>query len=113
MNPAVVTLVLAALAGAVALYLLYRPKTVFLLQVRDSQVSIGKGSPPADFVSAVEDVCRMHDVQAGKLWQERRHGELQLVFSKDFPARAQQACRNVWTPPPPDGGGSGGRRAAG
>ncbi len=107
-NPVLVTLLATLLLGAGGAVLLWRLRTVFIIELAEGRARVRRGSPPEGFPGACEDVARRHDIRSGRIMGVRDGSSIRLAFSRDIPARSHQAFRNVWTPPPPRGGPSGG-----
>jgi len=112
MNPALLTLLFAALGAAVVAVLILRAGTVFMVDLTGGRPAVKRGRPPRAFLDGCEDVCRLQRVSRGQIRAVHADGTVVLRFSKQVPERAHQAFRNVWTPPP-SGGGGGGMRATG
>ena len=103
---------LVLLALAVFAAILIHARVVFVIELTDGAAQVRRGSPPAGFVSACEEVACVHRVKQGRISGIRTGAGTQLRFSPEIPARAHQPFRNVWNPSPP-GGGGGGNRATG
>lgn len=76
----------------------------------EGRVRVALGCPPGSFVSAVQDIVRLHDIARGTVECRGRGAHARLRFTDGFPERGRQAIRNVWQPPTGPGP-SGGRRA--
>jgi hypothetical protein len=89
-------LIIVVLLAAGAWFFL-QPRFEFQVQIVRAAPSVTKGSVAPEFLVALDQVCREHDIHTGWLGGVRRRGRVALVFSPQFPASAQQRLRNAWT----------------
>lgn len=92
--------------------MLGRFRVLYKLRIDASGVHVVVGRPPASFLTAVRDIAKLHGIDKGEITCRGRGRHTRLRFSDRFPARGQQAIRNMWSPPTTPGPG-GGRRASG
>ena len=110
-NPALLVLLLVAIAGAGIVVLLLRHRIRFEIRFRPQRTVVTKGRPPAPFIAACEDVQQATGLDQGWVRCVDIDGGPALRFSDRIPERLHQRLRNGWEPPP--SGGGGGMRATG
>jgi hypothetical protein len=88
-------IIVALLAAGV--WLLLQPRYEFLVRIERAAPRIDQGSVAPEFLQAIDQVCREHDIHTGWVGGVRRRRRVSLVFSPQFPASAQQRLRNAWT----------------
>ncbi|KAB7627800.1 DUF3634 family protein [Alkalilimnicola sp. S0819] len=89
---------------------LNRFRSQWLVEIDTGRARVRRGRPPPGFVSACDDIARLHRIAAGAVECVGSGRHARLKFSGNFPDRGRQAIRNVWTPPTTPGP-KGGRRA--
>lgn len=87
--------------------MLSRIRLAYRIDMTDDGPEVVEGTPPLGFVSAVDDIAKLHDIRRGSIECRGIGRHARLKFSRDFPDKGRQAIRNAWTPPTtpgPEGG---------
>lgn len=76
-----------------------RFKLNYRLRIDASGGRVVAGRPAPDFVRAVRETARLHQIDRGDIECRGTGANARLRFSRDFPNRGRQAIRNVWQEP--------------
>ena len=86
---------LALIILVVVAFVVFGP-TVFVIVIRESEVSVRRGQVPRQFLDAVEDISSSVGIAKGKITGVRQGDRIRLRFSRSIPARIHQRLRNAW-----------------
>jgi hypothetical protein len=81
---------------AVLAYFLW-PRPAFVIRIEEGEARLRRGKAPSMFVEACGDVAAREGIRQGEIRGIRSGRKARLRFSRDIPARAHQALRNVWS----------------
>ena len=91
----VIKILFLAIPGLV-LFLLFRPKAVFVLEIRDAQVKVIRGKVPRGFIEDCEHLVSEATLRKGTFKGVRISGRISLRFSYNIPKQFHQQFRNAY-----------------
>jgi hypothetical protein len=91
----VIMVLFLALLGLI-LFLLFRPKPVFVLKIENGKVRVIKGKVPRGFIEDCERLISENDLRRGTIKAVKMSGRVSLRFSYSIPKRHHQQFRNAY-----------------
>ena len=90
------TLLIVCLAG-LAVYLLLRPRTAFVIHVRAGHGTVRSGRIQSGFVTECERICTECGIDRATVRGCRTSGRVLLRFSRSVPKNHRQHFRNAFS----------------
>lgn len=91
----VIMVLFLALLGLI-LFLLLRPKAVFVLKIACGKVRVINGRVPRGFIEDCERLISENNLRRGKIRAVKMSGRISLRFSYSIPKRHHQQFRNAY-----------------
>ena len=94
-NVNLMLLALISVAGW-ALYLVCRPRPVFVVRISDGVPRADRGKVPRGFLHEIAETCARHRVRHGEIRGMAADRRIDLSFSAEVPGPCRQQIRNLW-----------------
>jgi hypothetical protein len=78
------------------LFMLFRPKAVFVLKIRNGKVRVIKGRVPRGFIEDCQQLVSENNLRRGTIRAVKMSGRVSLRFSYSIPKRNHQQFRNAY-----------------
>jgi len=84
-------------AATVVVYLVLRPKAVFVIRITNAKLHVAKGSVPEKFLGDCRNIVAESDITSASIKGVNNAGRICLRFSRQIPESARQQFRNTWS----------------